>query len=165
MRAIQLIVPFFACSSLAFCQLPQNRNIYYSCPAGFSVQIDGRAVAHSASDLKRPVGAVLNFQFAPDRSAKLLAASITVHGTPVTDRYQKIEQQAVNDDATRQHLTLLAPQGEALISSGVSVNFPMVSSVELNELRYDDGYVWHSTASAVCSVTPSKLRLIDAVAH
>ncbi|HTF68029.1 MAG TPA: hypothetical protein VK638_35650 [Edaphobacter sp.] len=165
MRAIHMVVALFALSGVALCQQPQS-SYPSSCPAGFTVRVDGRAIAHSASDLgKSGNGALLDVRFITTRASRLIAAAITVHGSLPTSRYQPVHGQDGSDGETSQRLTLNAGKDEALTSSTVATKFPMVNWVELNELRYEDGSVWQSTARNQCKITPSKLLLIDAVAQ
>jgi hypothetical protein len=136
-----------------------------SCPIAFHVQIDGRAIAQSASDRKNNGdGALLDLNFGAKGSLKIVAAIITVHGSSPSGRYQPAGRQVDPSDSL-QVVELAQEGGAALVSREVRVRFPLVSQVELTELRYSDGTTWHPSADASCIVSPSHLVLVDAVAQ
>lgn len=136
-----------------------------SCPIALHVQIDGRAIAQSASDRKNGGdGALLNLNFGAKGSLKVMAAIITVHGSGPSGRYQPVGHQVESSDSL-QVVELGQEGGAPLVSREVRVRFPLVSQVELTELRYADGTIWHSSADANCIVSPSHLVLVDAVAQ
>ena len=136
-----------------------------SCPIALHVQIDGRLIARSASDSKNGGdGALLNLNFGAKGSLKVVAAVITVHGSAASGRYQPVGHQVESSDSI-QVLELGQESGAPLVNRDVRVKFPLVSQVELTELRYADGTIWHPSADANCIVSPSHLLLVDAVAQ
>ena len=133
-----------------------------SCPIALHVQIDGRAIARSASDIKNNGdGALLDFNFGPNGSSKLVAAIITVHGSTPSGRYQPVGRPS----DLLQVLELGREDRASFVNREVRIRFPFVSQVELTELRYADGTVWHSSSGAICVVSPSHLLLVNAVAQ
>jgi hypothetical protein len=135
------------------------------CPIALHVQIDGRAIARSASDSKNGgEGALLDLNFGQNGSSKLVAAMITVHGSTPSVRYQPVGHEVEPSDSL-QVLELGREGGTSLVNREVWVRFPLVSQVELTELHYADGTVWHSSSGANCVVSPSHLLLVNAVAQ
>jgi len=54
---------------------------------------------------------------------------------------------------------------DALRYSEAWASMQLISWIELTELRYENKTVWHPSGETHCSITPSKLLLIDAVAQ
>ena len=136
-----------------------------SCPIALHAQINGRAIVRSTSDIKNNGdGALLDLNFGPNGSSRLVAAIITVHGSTPSSRYQPVGRQVEPSDLL-QVLELGLEGGASLVNREVRVRFPFVSQVELTELRYADGTVWHSSSGANCVVAPSHLLLVNAVAQ
>jgi len=58
------------------------------CPSGFSVRVDGRAVARSISDLKEHgSGPLLDIYLPQNRASKLVGATIKIHGSNPSGNY------------------------------------------------------------------------------
>ena len=136
------------------------------CPSGFSVRVDGRAIARSISDLKQHDNGPLLDIFLPQKPAsKLVGATIKIHGSnPSSGNYLPVGKNAVPASGA-QVLNLEREGTETLRYIETWANAQLISWVELTELRYEDKTVWRPSGETHCGVTPSKLLLIDAVAQ
>lgn len=135
------------------------------CPSGFSVRIDGRAIARSVSDLKEHgSGPLLDIYFPQSRSSKLVGATIKIHGLSPSGYYLPVGKNTELQSAI-QVLNLEREGTDALRYSEAWSSMQFISWIELRELRYEDKTIWHPSGETHCSITPSRLLFIDAVAQ
>jgi len=135
------------------------------CPSGFSVRVDGRAIARSISDLKEHgSGPLLDIYLPQNRAIKLVGATIKIHGSNPSGNYLPVGRNSESASGT-QVLNLEREGTDALRYSEAWASMQLISWIELTELRYENKTVWHPSGETHCSITPSKLLLIDAVAH
>jgi hypothetical protein len=129
------------------------------CPAGFSVERRStlNVVETKGAEERRPLQG-LEVKVGRKDAAGIVSADVTVHGYSARRRVLPTVSGADPDASESFRIT-----GEAaslLIKEIWMHRVNTVSWVELNEIEYANGSVWHSSAGARCNAAPSKFLLV-----
>jgi hypothetical protein len=139
-------------------------SVSQGCPIGFGAQVNARAMARTVEDEKKNgVGPLLELTFGRRGAARILAATVAVHGLSASGRYLPVGESS--DSQTTQSFQLGSEHRAArLTDADVRVNKVLsVDWVEVTKLEYADGSQWQASPDEQCRAVPSKLQLIDAV--
>lgn len=100
----------------------------------------------------------------------LVAATVTVHGTPpgsavtpvVADQVNKHDPKRPHDIATTVQVKLKDVGEGSYLGELTLSGFGVITTVDLKAVTYADGTSWKAPANSECSVTPDPLLLITA---
>lgn len=131
-----------------------------ACPVGFHAAVDPRLTLREVKNGKKAVDATLvRLDFTPvDTKKTIVAASVTAHGVAPHGELMLVEQAA--DDSRTQAFELTQGTNPAgLVWTEVRVTaMPLVRWVELNQITYADGSVWHAAEGTTCKSVLSRFH-------
>jgi hypothetical protein len=129
------------------------------CPAGFSVERRStlNVVETKGAEERRPLQG-LEVKLGRKDAAGIVSADVTVHGYSAKRRVMPTVSGAKPDAS--ESFRISGEAASLLIKEIWMHRVNTVSWVELNEVEYANGFVWHSPANARCSAVPSKLLLV-----
>ncbi len=134
------------------------------CPVNFDAQLNSQPQRHFIQEQKKfSDSPLLDLTFGYPKTAKIIGASITVHGVSASNsaRYRTVSEPA-GPQKTQTFRLDRAPESTGLAHAQVRVTEMMfVRWAEITELRYADGTAWHPTSLAQCRALPSGFRLIS----
>jgi hypothetical protein len=134
------------------------------CPVNFGASIDTRVIVRSIGDRgKDPNAPLLNLTFGPGKTAKIVGASVTVHGLSPQSLYLPVGQRP-SEDRTQTFEFNSQPQAALAGTEVLVTKMSFVRWAELTQLRYADGSTWQPSAYARCKAVPSGFRLVSFLA-
>ena len=123
-----------------------------ACPIGFRAEIDPRLTLRDAKNSKRVEESTfvrLHFTTADVRKT-IVTASVTAHGVSPHGELMLVGQNT-NENRTQAFELTQANRTAGLSETELHVTgVPFVRWIELNQVTYDDGSVWHAAEGAVC---------------
>ncbi|MCU1222043.1 MAG: hypothetical protein JWQ42_136 [Edaphobacter sp.] len=129
------------------------------CPAGFSVERRSTLnVVETKGAAERRQRQGLEVKLGQKDAAGIVSADVTVHGYSAKRRVMPTVSGAEPDAS--ESFRIAGEAASLLIKEIWMHRVNTVSWVELNEVEYANGFVWHSSAKARCSAVPSKLLLV-----
>jgi hypothetical protein len=139
------------------------------CPVKFGASIDTRAIVRSIGDRggdrgKDPNAPLLDLTFGPGKTAKIVGASVTVHGLSPQSLYLPVGQRP-SEDRTQTFEFNSQPQAALAGTEVLVTKMSFVRWAELTQLRYADGSTWQPSAYARCKAVPSGFRLVSFLAQ
>ena len=153
-------IPLFAQSaSPAVTQgWPESQN----CPIEFNGLRKGALVEPTGSK-SRPPSYRLNLQFNNDDAARILEVRGTIHGLSSPLTQPSVGSNSITTSGSHKrkegfHLTgTYTARGQLTWPVRIE-NVPVVSYINLSEIRMTDGTVWHPSATSICRVSWMKLQ-------
>lgn len=150
---------------------PQNLTTIYTattpppsqaCPVGFSASRTAVPVMVATKSNERYPRLGLRLDFSHPNASKIVKATITVHGASGKGHFIPAGD-AMGTDRT-ETFNLGSNEGiENLRSSKVWLRrMSAVSWVDLTEIEYADGSVWHASPVSKCRATPNNLLPVNA---
>jgi hypothetical protein len=131
------------------------------CPVKFGASIDTRAIVRSIGDRGQdPNAPLLDLTFGPGKTAKIVGASVTVHGLSPQSLYLPVGQRP-SEDRTQTFEFNSHPQAALAGTEVLVTKMSFVRWAELTQLRYADGSTWQPSAYAKCKAVPSGFRLVS----
>ncbi len=131
-----------------------------SCPVGFRAEVDPRLTLREVRNGRKDSDSTrVRLSFTPaDAKKTIVAASVTAHGFAPTSQFMLVGQTA--DDTRTQAFVLTQGRGAAgLVQTEVEVTVvPFVRWVELNQITYADGSVWHAAEGTTCKSVLSRFH-------
>lgn len=135
-----------------------------SCPIGFRAQLStGPGMVIVDSGTHAPISQQLHLSFQNPNQLGITSMRVTVHG--LTPKGQVVPAVTTASDApgtvdTPATLNLpIAPRSDN--STQLSVRgITSVRSLDLDEVTYTDGTVWHASAAHACHIEPNRLMLV-----
>ena len=175
LSAVSLAVPSLAAQSVTPALMP-GALWSRSCPVAFSAARQGGLVARTRSD-EQPGTYHLNLRFGPADGSRILEIKGVVHGFTAAPHAQRAGQSTpqvtplpsqsdvIPTSGPRQreqsfHLTAGAGPHDELTWDLRVHQVPVISSIDLLEIRMTDGTVWHPSAASTCRVTPDGYMLV-----
>lgn len=123
-----------------------------ACPIGFRAEIDPRLTLRDVKNSKRMEESTfvrLHFTTA-DVSKTIVTASVTAHGVSPHGELMLVGQKTDDNRTQAFELTPANPTAGLLQTELHVTAVPFVRWIELNQVTYDDGTVWHAAEGAVC---------------
>ena len=131
------------------------------CPVGFSAERRSAGAVRYAKDGSERRGQGLELKFDPLADPKkIMKANITVHGVSVAARVIPACENGNDDLAEIFQLGTGAGEDSLRQSSIWTQRMGTVRWVDLTEIAYADGSVWHASAGERCRVEPSAFLLV-----
>lgn len=120
-----------------------------------------RTVVETGNSPRNSNGNKLYLHFTPTGERSIVAATVVLHGTTAAAHIEPARNWSAPDLTDTFHLTADPPKG--LYDSEVPLHkVPNVRWLDITEVHFADGTVWHESANAHCNVTPNGFLLIDA---
>ena len=133
-----------------------------ACPVGFRAEVDPRLTMRAVKKGKTDVDpTLLRLEFQPVEAKKtIVAASVTAHGVAPHGELMRVGQ--TTDENRTQGFELTRAEGQmALSGTEIEVTaVPFVRWVELNQITYKDGSVWHAAEGKPCRAVLSRFHPI-----
>jgi hypothetical protein len=131
-----------------------------ACPVGFRAEVDPRLTLRDVKNGKKDADSTfLRVIFEPtDAKTTIVSASVTAHGVAPHGQLMLVGQSA--DENRTQAFELTRGTGTAgLVQKEIEVTaVPFVRWVELNQITYADGSVWHAAEGTTCKSVLSKFH-------
>lgn len=91
----------------------------------------------------------------------IVRVEITAHGFGDKGRYVPLSDTLQAPDLAKTVDVVLDVKGNSHASRDLSLSrFTAVTSVDVNSIRYADGFEWHAPSAGACSVTPDLIMLV-----
>jgi hypothetical protein len=136
-----------------------------SCPVGFSASRTAVPVMMATKNTEQYPRLGLQLDFSHPNALMIAKASITVHGASGKGHIIPAGD-ATDTDRTETFNLQSNPGIENLRSSKVWLKkMSAVSWVDLTEIEYADGSVWHASPISKCRATPSNFLPVNAAAQ
>jgi hypothetical protein len=129
------------------------------CPVGFSAERRSTTEVRYAKDGKQLRGQGLDLKF-DSQSKKIVKANVTVRGVDGTARVMPAGSATSDDVAEIFQLGTSVGEDSLRHSSVWTERVATVRWVDLTEVSYADGSVWHASQGVRCRVEPSKFLLV-----
>jgi len=132
-----------------------------SCPVNFAAQRQSSTeVRYANQGQEKSHGQGVQLTFTQRQTLEIVKVQVTVHGT--SDKVRIIPAgSSANEDLTEIFQLERQPGTASLLRSSLwTRSMGSVSWVDLTEIEYADGYVWHKSKVSQCRATPSGLLLI-----
>ena len=133
------------------------------CPVGFRAEVDPRLTMREVKNgRKDPDSTLVQLSFTPvDVKKTVVAANVTAHGIAPHGQFMQVDERA--DENRTQAFELTRGRAAGLWGSEIEVTaMPFVRWVELNQVTYADGSVWHAAEGATCKAELSKFHYVSA---
>lgn len=134
------------------------------CPVNFEAQLNSQPRHHFIQEQQKfDDSQLLRLTFSHHNTAKILGASITVHGVSGSNsaQYLLVSRQT-SQNKTQTFKLDRASESTGLTHVEVLVTKMMfVRWAEVTELRFADGSIWHPSALAQCRAMPSGFQLLS----
>ena len=135
-----------------------------SCPVGFHAEVDPRLLMRAAKDGRGKADATvvrLDFE-ARGTHKKISAARVTAYGVAPAGLLMPVGQ-APGAKRTQAFEITPGKADAGLVSTEINVTaVPFVRWVQLNQLTYSDGSVWHATPGLACKSALTGFHLVSA---
>jgi hypothetical protein len=130
------------------------------CPVGFSAERRSTTEVRYAKDGREIRGQGLELTFDSNKPKKILKANVTVRG--VNGEARVMPAGSAGNDDVAEIFELIAGVGEDSLqhSSLWTQRVATVRWVDLTEVAYADGSVWHASKWKRCRIEPSKFLLV-----
>jgi hypothetical protein len=135
-----------------------------ACPVGFHAEVDPRLTLRQVQNGKQAADSTLvQLHFDPIEPKKaIVSASVTAHGFAPASAFLLV-QQTLEDNRTQAFELKGGSSTAGLVRTEVDVTaVPFVRWVELNQVTYADGSVWHPAAGLACKARLSKFHYVSA---
>jgi hypothetical protein len=136
----------------------------HACPVGFRAEIDPRLTLREVRNGKQAADSTLvQLHFDSIEPKKVIvAASVTAHGFAPTSLFMQV-QQTPEENRTQAFELKGAGSAGGLMRTEVEVTaVPFVRWVELNQITFADGTVWHPAAGLACKAELSRFHYVSA---
>jgi hypothetical protein len=131
------------------------------CPVGFSAERRSTTEVRYAKDGKQLRGQGLELKFdSQTEPKKILKANVTVRGVTGAARVMPAGDASNDDVAEIFQLGVAAGEDSLRHSSIWTQRVATVRWVDLTEVSYADGSVWHASQGARCRVEPNGFLLV-----
>jgi len=153
-------------ASVALClpgwaQMPMTPSLSaMGCPVNFSVERKpiGSIIQTDGKQLRRS-GQGVQINFHPSDAARIVRASVVVHG--LSGRATMLPITQANNKVT-QSFDLQRKNGKQLATRELwPKSMAVVESVEITSLEFADGSTWHASDASRCSSSPSLYLPVD----
>jgi hypothetical protein len=131
------------------------------CPVGFSAERRSTTEVRYAKDGREIRGQGLELKFdSQTEPKKILKANVTVRGVTGVARVMPAGSASIDDVAEIFQLGAAVGEDSLRHSSIWTQRVATVRWVDLTEISYADGSVWHASQGERCRIEPSKFLLI-----
>ncbi len=179
LSAASLAVPSLPAQSVTSALMPQGL-WSQNCPVAFSAGRQGGLIARTRSD-EQPGTYHLHLRFGPADTSRILEIKGVVHGFTAAPHSQPAGQftpqtapQTTPQPSQSDVIPTSGPRHREQsfhLTGGYSLHdeltwdlrvhqVPVISSIDLLEIRMTDGTVWHPSAASTCRVTPDGYMLV-----
>jgi hypothetical protein len=135
-----------------------------ACPVGFRAEVDPRLTLRQVQNGKKTTESTLvqlHFDSVEPRKA-IVAAIVTAHGFAPTGELMLV-QQTPEDNRTQAFELKGGSRTAGLVQKEVEVTaVPFVRWLELDQITFADGTVWHPAAGLACKAELSKFHYVSA---
>lgn len=124
-----------------------------------AVPVDQNDVPHDLNDMRGHQGFHLSIK--NTQLQRIVSADLEVHGTSNKSRVVPVDGKEQAADAVRNvHLVSSVPADQSRTSVVSVRDLTSIAWINVIELRYADGSVWHAQPGAECRVAPDPIMLI-----
>ncbi len=157
-RFLKAFVLLLSAAPLAFAARTPSPRLD-ACPIGLSAQQDGNQALLAARAHPGAPAQLLRLTIQNKRLPRIVEAKIDIHGTAAKSRLLGNDP---HPEDTVKHVTLKSSvRGDQSVSETVTAeDLTSVGSLEVTELRYADGTVWHVSTAAQCIADPDSFMLV-----
>jgi hypothetical protein len=135
-----------------------------ACPVGFRAEVDPRLTLREVRNGKQAAYSTLvqlRFDATPAKKS-IVSANVTAHGFAPASKFLLV-QQTPEDNRTQAFELKGGSSTAGLVRTEVDVTaVPFVRWVELNQVTFADGTVWHPAAGLVCKAELSRFHYVSA---
>lgn len=111
----------------------------------------------------QPFGQRILLSLVDAHPARIVSATVAVHGTTGKNHMLQTVDSASGANATTTVTASFTKQGDGSVSADIYVpGFTSVTSLELQQVSYADGSTWKIDSSNACRVAPDPMMLIAA---
>lgn len=128
------------------------------CPVGFSVERRSAAnVIETNGGKERRPGQGLEIKLGQKGTDGIVSAEVAVYGHSA-----KLRMLPVKDDADASERFRIRGEAAGLLVREIWMHrVGTVSWVDLNEIEYANGFVWHASAGSRCRAVPNNFLLVE----
>jgi hypothetical protein len=129
-----------------------------ACPIGLSAQQDSNQALLATRANPAVPAQLLRLTIQNKRLPRIVQAEIEIHGTSASGR---VVGNDPHPEDTVKHVTLKSSVrgDQSVIESVTAEDLTSVAFIEVMELRYADGTVWHVSSAAQCMTNPDGFML------
>ena len=130
-----------------------------ACPIGLTAQQDSNQALLAARAHPDAPAQLLRLTIQNKRLPRIVEAEINIHGTSPKSR---VVGNDPHPEDTVKHVTLKSSVrgDQSVIETVTAEDLTSVASIEVKELRYADGTVWHVSTAAQCIANPDGVMLV-----
>lgn len=162
--ACSVAATLFCASAFATDAHPPRRAVLVETPSNCPVELSAEQ-AHDAAAIDVDKGErsgrqqVIDLSIKNTRLARIVGAEVEVHGTSPRSRALAVQSaqmdRAVSDAVRTVRLNASVPANQTTTHRVNAEELTSVQWLNVIELRYADGSVWHATPDRVCRVEPN----------